>query len=91
MTTPLRQKPCDYCPAMISWIETPAGRRVPVEAEPVMRHGSDPLPKGKYFDAAGNCYSEHDAPCKWELYRSHWADCPGRDRARAAAAARRKA
>jgi hypothetical protein len=73
---------CRYCSQDIVWITSVKGKHVPCEEQPYIRNGSAPLPSGRYFDHTGNCYAQHDAPCKVPLYRSHWSDCPGREQAR---------
>jgi hypothetical protein len=73
---------CRFCPQEITWIRSVNNKMVPVEAGSYMRDGADPLPPGRYFDSAGNFWRESDVPCKIEVWKSHWAGCPGADQAR---------
>lgn len=73
---------CKFCDQQITWINTVNGKMAPVEMEPYVRDGSEPLPKGRYFDKDGNFHEEKDVPCKIKVWRSHWADCPGANQAR---------
>lgn len=73
---------CRFCDAKIVFIETPKKKQVPCDAEVTVRHGSLPLPPGRYFDEAGENYGPDEAPCKHPLYLSHWAKCPGANQAR---------
>lgn len=83
----LSKRPCKYCDMPLVILPRFNKRKqketfVPCEAEEYMRHGSDPLPKGVYFELDGTSHNEQNAPCGVVLYRSHWADCPGADQAR---------
>ena len=68
---------CRYCNAPVVWITTTNKKPMICERDPYLRDGSVPQPKGQYFDARGECYSQSDVPCKVKVWRSHWANCPG--------------
>lgn len=69
---------CKYCDTPLTWILTAhKGKWAPCEAHPVFRPGSAPLPRGKYYDSAGNLYNETDAPNQTKLFRAHHPDCRG--------------
>ncbi len=75
-------KPCKYCHVPILMLLTAGGKFTPCEPGAVVRDGSAPPPKGKYYDLKGNHYDAVDVPCKVSVYRSHWGDCPGAKEAR---------
>jgi hypothetical protein len=75
-------KKCEHCGEPLRFLKTAKGKNAPCEAEPYVRDGSDPLPAGKYYDWRGNLYNQDDVPCKTQVFRSHWGDCPGAAEAR---------
>jgi hypothetical protein len=80
-------KLCDYCDLPLIMLPRWNHKKqketiVPCEEKEYVRDGSDPLPKGIYFDVHGKSCNEENAPCKVVLLRSHWSECPGADKAR---------
>ena len=76
----LKTIPCRSCGAPIGFIETADKHRfTPVDPVPVIRHGAEPPPEGKYYTDAGEMFEASVVPCKVPVYRSHWSDCPGAD------------
>jgi len=75
-------KECKFCPTIIGWLKTQKGKWTAVEANPIKRMGSDPLPRGKYYTTFGELFDANDVPNGVDVYRSHWGDCPGAEKAR---------
>jgi hypothetical protein len=73
---------CKYCPQEIDWKPTVRGKNMCVEAHPYIRDGSEPTRKGTYIDETGVTYRETQVPCKVNVWRCHWSDCPGSEEAR---------
>lgn len=79
----MKQQQCKYCPQMIMWVETAKNHKpMCVELPTVIRHGSEPPPTASYYDEQGNYYKAEDVPVKMQVYRAHWGNCPGADKAR---------
>jgi hypothetical protein len=80
----MKKQQCRYCPREITMVLTAKNQKwTPVELPGTIRHGSEPPEPGAYYDANGNFYAKADeVPCKVEVFRSHWGECPGRDAAR---------
>lgn len=73
---------CRYCRAPILFIETRKGRQTPVGSQEFTRQGLEALPPGRYFSDSGDCYDAAAVPAGLIVFRSHWSDCPGADKAR---------
>ena len=82
----MKQEPCKYadlgCTQLISFIDMPSTKRMPVHAEPTRRLTADLLPKGIYYTEEGTRYTHETAPLNVDVYLSHWGNCPGAEKAR---------
>jgi hypothetical protein len=49
----------------------------------VIRHGSEPPPKGVYIDQYGEIYpTAEEVPCKVKVWLIHFGNCPGYEKKR---------
>lgn len=61
---------CKSCEKTITWAETPAGKPMPLDAEP--------SPRGTMALVGGKCWhaTEEDRRLLRPLFVPHWATCP---------------
>lgn len=64
---------CRNCSAVIVWAKTEAGKRMPLDAEPVA-DGNLVLLGG-----IARAATAEEKKAGWKLYRPHWASCPQSD------------
>lgn len=74
----LTTRPCEGCGAMIVWAWTPAGKRMPLDPDPVAAsdhtwviEGDRCRPSEPMFDPPGTVH-----------HQTHWVSCSERDRFR---------
>jgi len=75
---PYRTTTCGSCPAPIIWARTPAGKRMPVDAEPTPDGNVTLVPPLESYDSPLAVVSSERDPSSTR-YTSHFATCPNAD------------
>jgi hypothetical protein len=72
---------CRGCDAPIIWVETPNGKRRPLDAEPSQERGTGTYAiRGKGPNVTG--VPVKDADADEPVHMNHWTTCPARDQFR---------